>query len=164
MNAVIAYHATRAKFWGHHPGTKGSVMKHSLVAAFAAVLLAAPAVAAQDATTWDDLRADQALTDGLVVVAAGGRIHRGCPTISPRKVQGLMFLMDLKSRASSYGYSDKEIRAFVDDPAEKARIEAIADAWLASRGTRKGDEAGLCRVGREEIAANTQIGRLLRND
>ncbi len=139
-------------------------MKRPTLAALAVALLAAPAVAAQDSGKWAELRADQQLTDGLVVVAAGGRIHRGCPTISPRKVQGMLFLLDLKNRAASHGLSDKEIRAFVDDPAEKARIEAIADAWLAERGTAKGDEAGLCRVGREEIAANTQIGRLLRND
>lgn len=164
MSAVIAYQADRTTFGGQAPGTKGSAMKRAICAALAATLLAAPAVAAQDAPKWDDLRSDQQLTDGLVVVAAGGRIYRGCPTISPRRIQGIMFLMDLKSRAASYGYSDAEIRAFVDDPAEKARIEAIADAWLASRGTAKGDEAGLCRVGREEIAANTQIGRLLRND
>ncbi|MFA5538262.1 MAG: DUF5333 domain-containing protein [Gemmobacter sp.] len=138
----------------------GRVQQMTTIALAAAVLSAASfsAPAAQSVA----LRDDQVLTDGLVTAAIGNRIRRGCDTISPRVFRALGYLNSLKARAQGLGYSEPEIRAFLEDPAEKDRIDAIVDGWLAARGTSRHDGPGLCRVGAEEIAKNSPVGRLLR--
>ena len=122
--------------------------------------LALPAATAEPRPA--SIRDVAGVMDGLVLIEAGNVIRKSCPEIEANRLRGILFMLDLKNRASVAGYSDAEIRAFVDDPAEKARVEAAADRWLAERGARRGDPETLCRAGAAEIAANTQLGRLLR--
>lgn len=100
--------------------------------------------------------------DGLVLIDVGNAIRKGCPAIEANRLRGIMFMLDLKHRASLAGFADDEIRAFVDDPAEKSRVEAAADRWLSNRGARRDDPDSLCRVGGGEITAGSTLGRLLR--
>ncbi len=58
-------------------------------------------------------------------------------------------------------YSEAEIRAFIDDPAEKARMRDEARAYLAGHGVTRGDAESYCRLGRAEIAAGSRIGQLI---
>jgi hypothetical protein len=63
----------------------------------------------------------------------------------------------------SLGYSRAEVTEYVEDDTEQERMIAIARQYFAQRGvTSLEDVDGACRVGRDEIAAGTQIGRLLR--
>lgn len=126
----------------------------------AAIVTALPAFA-QDAR-FDKLRADKQVTEGLVLVAIGRRIIKGCDAIAPNKMRAFFFANGLKLRARDLGYTDGQIAAFIDDDAEKARIDALSDAWLKSRGTHKTDRQGLCRVGADEVTRGTQLGRMLR--
>jgi len=123
-----------------------------------ALALTGPGAAAQSVALEDDAR----LTHGLMVVAVGNRIRRGCEAISPRVFRALDYIWDLVAYAESLGYTRAEVEAFRNDPAQKARIDALTDAWLAERGTTRHDAEGLCRVGAQEIAQGTEIGRLLR--
>lgn len=102
------------------------------------------------------------ISEGLI--AAGMAIELGdrCGSVSTRLVRGLSFLQGLKNHASNLGYSDAEIDAYINDRAEKARLEAIARGRLAELGVIKGDAASHCAVARAQMAAGTQVGQLLR--
>jgi len=100
--------------------------------------------------------------EGIITVGIAYEISERCDTIRARTLRGINFLSGLKNHARSLGYSDAEIDAYVDDSAEKNRLEGIARARLSDMGAVTGDAASYCTVGRGQIAANTSIGRLLR--
>ncbi|CTQ33577.1 DUF5333 domain-containing protein [Jannaschia rubra] len=118
-----------------------------------AAILAAPASAA--------LKDEAGITEGLIVVGIAYEISRVCPDIDARRLRGLSYLLSLKSAARQMGYSPAEIEAFIDDKAEKRKLEAVARDRLAGMGAVRGDVAGHCAVGRTEVARDTNIGRLL---
>ncbi|WP_298429484.1 DUF5333 domain-containing protein [uncultured Jannaschia sp.] len=101
------------------------------------------------------------ITEGLITVGIAYEIAEVCPTIGPRRIRGLRYLLALKSAASDLGYSDDEIETFIDDDAAKDRLEVIARERLAGLGASRGDVAAHCRVGAAEVANDTQVGRLL---
>ena len=71
-------------------------------------------------------------------------------------------LQRLKSRANALGYSDAEIRAYIESDAEKARMRAKGEAFLSQNGVRYGQPETFCAFGRSEIQKNSAIGALLR--
>jgi hypothetical protein len=121
-------------------------------------LLAAPTTAA-DARNLRDVKT---VDDGLKIVAIGNAIRKTCPTIEARKFRAIGYLQGLAGTARKAGFSDDEIKAHVDNPAEKARVKAAAAAYLAARGAKPGDAEGHCAAGRAEIERNSQVGRLLK--
>lgn len=118
-------------------------------------LLAAPAAA--------DLKNETAISEALITIGIAYEISEVCPEIGARRLRGLNALLGLRSRAQAMGYSNAEIEAYIDNDAEKDRLEAIARDRLARLGARRGDTPAHCTVGRSEIAKNTGIGRLLFN-
>jgi hypothetical protein len=96
------------------------------------------------------------------MIAIGRHIELTCPTIERRTIAAGSFLLGL-AHAMSLGYSRAEVTEYVEDDTEQERMIAIARQYFAQRGvTSLEDVDGACRVGRDEIAAGTQIGRLLR--
>lgn len=116
------------------------------------VALAGPAAAALGDETSVNAR--------LFVVATADKIRKGCDDIEPRMVRAYAYLRGTATEAERLGYSKGEIEAYVEDDSAKAVIEGQAEAWLAANGGT--DEAGLCARGRAEIAAGTDIGKLLK--
>ena len=100
--------------------------------------------------------------DGIIEVGMAYELSERCDDLSARLFRGIGFLQSLKSHASGLGYTDTEIEDYVNDRAEKKRLEAIARANLAALGVVEGEEATYCTVGRAQIAANTRVGWLLR--
>ena len=102
------------------------------------------------------------VTEGLI--AAGMAIELGdkCDSVSVRYLRGLNFLQGLKRTLSDAGFSDAEIDAYIDNDAEKDRLEAIARARLADLGVVTTQAATYCTVANGQIAQGTQVGRLLR--
>lgn len=100
--------------------------------------------------------------DGLFHVAVADVIRKGCGDIDPRIFKAISVLRDLKNHASSLGYSDAEIDAFVDSDVEKDRMRARGAKLFKSRGVNPEIPDDLCRMGREEIAQKSAIGVLLR--
>ncbi len=100
--------------------------------------------------------------DGIIFVGMAYEISEKCDDISARFFRGLNYLQSLRSHARDLGYSEAEIEAYINDDAEKDRLEAIARAQLASLGVDTEDEATYCAVGRAQMAANTRVGWLLR--
>ena len=126
----------------------------SLVLGFA---LLAGATAAKPA-----LRDQPAITEGLLATAIAYEIGDKCGSLSARILPGILYLNSLKSEAQRLGYTKAEIDAFVDSDEEKDRLESLARTRLQELGGVEGDWASYCTVGQAQIAAGSQIGRLLR--
>lgn len=134
-----------------------SVLSKAKIACGAAVValaLAAPAHAG--------LPDEAEINEGLIATAIAYEISEKCGPISARMIRGISYLNSLRDRARQLGYSNDEIDAYVGNREEKRRLEALARARLADMGAVVGDEASYCAVGRQEIAAGSAIGRLLR--
>ncbi|PRY80261.1 hypothetical protein CLV80_101112 [Yoonia maritima] len=100
--------------------------------------------------------------NGIIYVGMAYEISRKCDDIGARTWRGLNYLQSLKRRASDLGYSDAQIDAYVDDDAEKDRLESIARQQLRQLGVVPAEPATYCAVGHAQIAANTRVGWLLR--
>lgn len=118
--------------------------------------LAAPAAAKPN------LRDVPEIDDGLFAVGAAHVIRDACPNISARLFRGISYLRSLQSRAHELGYTDAEIEAHLGSEAEKERMKQRGHAYFKQRGASMDDAVSLCAVGRDEIAKDTAIGRLLR--
>ena len=120
------------------------------------VMLATP-LAAQT-----PLRDVAKVRDGIIFVGMAYEISEQCDELSARLFRGLGYLNSLRSHARELGYSEAEIEAYIDDRAERDRLEAIARTALADLGVVDNDADSYCAVGRAQIAANTRVGWLLR--
>lgn len=130
--------------------------------ALAAVMTLATVVTAGHLSAQTALKDVAKVRDGIIYVGMAYEISERCSSIDARLFRGIGYLQSLKRHASSLGYSDAEIDAYINDDAEKDRLEAIARAQLAQLGVVPGDEASHCAAGREQMAANTRVGWLLR--
>jgi hypothetical protein len=136
------------------------IMAVSLV--MVATALLATAGSAQ-ADRVDVLRNDDRLHNGLLAVTIGRHIERRCPSITRRDFAANTFLFGLATHAMSLGFSRAEVTAYVEDDTEQERYIGLARQYFAERGVMdENDVDGACRVGRDEIAAGSPIGRLLR--
>ncbi len=111
---------------------------------------------------WQVLRDDPEIHSGLTVISVGRHIQNVCDDIRPRLVRAWAFAEGLVDRAADIGVSRRDVDAFIDDRAEQERYRAIMRDWFAARGVDASDTPAVCRVGRDEITAGSQIGRLLR--
>lgn len=108
------------------------------------------------------LREVSAIDDHLMAVGIADEIRKKCDGINARMIKALSVLQGLKSYARDLGYTNDEIDDYVTSNAEKKRMRAKAEAWLAARGVDGNDTGDLCRFGREQIAVGGKIGELLR--
>ncbi|MCU4654600.1 DUF5333 domain-containing protein [Roseibacterium sp. SDUM158016] len=142
-------------------------MKAEIATVWACVLVVVFALATSAgsarADQWEALRNDERVHNGLLMIAIGRHIELTCPTIERRTIAAGAFLLGLANHAMSLGYSRAEVTDYVEDDTEQERIIAIARQYFADRGVASlEDVEGACRVGRDEITAGSQIGRLLR--
>ncbi|PZX15650.1 hypothetical protein LX82_00282 [Celeribacter halophilus] len=86
-----------------------------------------------------------------------------CPTIDVKKLKGLSFLWGLKNKASEMGYSDDEIRAYVESDREEARIRRLGEDYVRQAGFDPTTAEGLCAFGEAEIKRGSVIGSFLRS-
>ena len=128
-----------------------------LAALLLVLLIAAPAAARPP------LAENEPIIRQLFAAAVGDRIRKTCPTISAKMLLVMTKAAALERYALDQGYTPEEIDAFLNDKAERARMDARVDAYLAERGVRPGDAEDHCRVGEAEIAENSPMGELLRS-
>ena len=107
------------------------------------------------------LRDVPVIDDGLFAVALADRIRKTCPTISARFFRAYAYLNDLRKTAEARGYSRAEVEAHLESDAEKDRLRARAARLLDAQGL-SADASGYCALGRQQISAGTDAGRLLR--
>ncbi len=142
------------------PGFRPVPAARALLAlALAAVL--ATAAARAPAQALPPLRENAHVTRSLVAAMVGEGIRRACPSIHARLLVALRKARELERYALGLGYSKEEIQAFIRDPEEKARIIALARAYMVEKGVVEGEKETYCRLGRAEIAAGTLTGQLL---
>jgi len=102
------------------------------------------------------------INNSLMAGVVADIIRKTCPDISARMFVAWSKLNALKTYAIRQGYSEPEVRAFLKDPKEKARVKGMAADYLKARGAVAGDPESYCAVGREEIAKKSLIGQMLR--
>lgn len=117
--------------------------------------------AAQPAAALEPLSRERYINDRLVAARVADRIRRNCPSISARMITAFSQARALKRYALQKGYSEAQIDAFLDSRADKDRIYAVAERYMAQNGVAAGDTNSFCRLGRDEIARNTVSGSLL---
>lgn len=127
------------------------------LAALAALLLAAGPLAAKPS-----LRDVPEIENTLFAVAIADEVRDRCTSIGARTLRALGLLRKLKARANAMGYSDAEIRAYIESDAEKARMRQKGEAFLVQNGVKMSDPETFCAFGRAEIAKNSAIGALLK--
>lgn len=101
------------------------------------------------------------ITESLVAAKAGDIIRNTCASISARFLVVYQKMAELEDYARAQGYTEEEVRVFLKDKAEKARITAMAESYLAQAGAMPDDPESYCQVGRDEIAEGTLVGSLL---
>lgn len=126
-----------------------------------AVAIAATTMGTSSVAALEPLSGEKYINDRLIAARIADRIRRECPSIDGKLVYAFMQARELKSYARKKGYSEAQIDAFLDSRADKDRIYAVADDYMARNGVTADDKDSYCRLGREEIARNTVTGSLL---
>ncbi|WP_319003914.1 DUF5333 domain-containing protein [Ruegeria profundi] len=150
-------HSTSAAGRLGFPKTKGLVMSGVKLLAMLSVL-ALPTVAEAK----PPLRDVKEIDDELYYIAIANEISEYCPSISGRRLKAIGVMWGLKSKANNLGYSDDEIRAYVESDAEKDRMRAKGEAYLAQNGVSYKDQNSFCALGQKEIERNSAVGVYLR--
>lgn len=107
------------------------------------------------------LRDEAHINGQLLAAQIGDILRKTCPDASARFFVVYARINALKAYAREKGYTEPEVRTFLDDRTEKQRIRAAAEAYLAEAGAVKGDVESYCRVAREEVRRGTLTGELL---
>lgn len=130
---------------------------------FKSVMLAAMIMAPlAGAASAKSLRDEPTIDGPMLSVAIAIEVSDKCPSIDARKIKGLNYLWGLKSAAKKLGYSDAQIKAYVESDAEKARMRKLGESYVRSKGLNPASVADLCTLGSNEIVANTLTGSFLR--
>lgn len=137
------------------------MFKHLTAATFLVTLFALAFTTAADARP--HLRDNKPINDQLFIAAVGNQIRENCPSISAR--MGVVYRKGraLYNYALQQGYSRKEISDYLESKEDVRAMEARAEAYLLKRGVRRGEAATYCDAGKDEIAANSPIGEILRS-
>ncbi len=124
-----------------------------------AIFAAVPAVSAE---AKPHLRDVPEIENTLFTVALANEVGKKCDSLRGRRIKGFNLLLKLRSRANALGYSDDEIRSFVESETEKARMRAKGEAYLKSRGVDLNNPETFCAFGRAEMAKSSAVGALLK--
>ncbi len=139
------------------PKTKGIAMSGFKIAVLSALLIAPTFAQAKP-----PLREVKEIDNELYYIAIANEISEYCDDISGRRLKAIGVMWGLKSKANKLGYSDAEIRAYVESDAEKARMRTKGESYLAQHGVSYGQPQTFCTLGRAEIERNSAIGVYLR--
>ena len=109
-----------------------------------------------------NLRDETAISERILTVGIADIIRNECPSIRARMLRAVFYVTATERMARKLGYSQAEVDAYVDDDVEKDRLRGIGHARLAEWGAVPGQPETYCTVGRDQIAAKTEIGKLLK--
>lgn len=135
----------------------GFTFKSALIGG--AMALCASMAAAQPTVP---LEQEPHINEQLTAAVVGDLIRKTCPSISARMVTVFFKAKDLENYARDAGYEEDEVKAFLKDKDQKARVKANALEYLANNGVVDGDVDSYCTLGRAEIRKDSLIGSLLK--
>lgn len=153
----VLLHSAPIKLRSGVTRTKGNVMS-----ILRTLILIGAVVAPVAADAKPPLRDVKEIDNELYYIAIANEISEYCTSISGRRMKAIGVMWGLRSKANQLGYSDKEIRAYVDSDAEKDRMRAKGEAYLAANGVSYDNPKSFCTLGRKEIERNSAIGVYLR--
>ena len=78
-------------------------------------------------------------------------------------MSGISFSFGLYNYAKSKGYSHGEVRDFLDDDAEKAKLRTRVTSYFNDQGLDPDTPNALCAFGQDQITQSTQVGKLIRS-
>lgn len=107
------------------------------------------------------LRDESYINAQLLAAQIGDILRKSCPTAGARMLVVYGKLRALEAYAREKGYTEPEVKAFLKNKEEKARIKSLASDYLAEAGAVEGDPESFCRVARDEVARGTLTGELL---
>jgi hypothetical protein len=136
---------------------KEAKMKTTLKTLILSLMLASPALALVP------INEEPLITDKLLQGFIADAITDNCPTMEARKLRALGELNALRDYALELGYEREVVKDFVTSKEEKAKFKVKAAEWLATLGAEPGNAEVYCRIGNEEIAKDSLIGKLLRS-
>lgn len=102
------------------------------------------------------------IEEPLFAVALAKEVADHCDSLSARFWKGVGELRRIRAVANELGYTDSEIRSYVESDVEKARMRARGEALLGAAGVTYGQPETFCAFGRAEMKNNSAIGVLLR--
>jgi len=127
-----------------------------------AVLALTLAIPANAAIAKPSLRDVPEVENIIFAAAIAHEISDRCHSIRPRRIKALGMAWQLKGRANDLGYSDSEIRDYVESDSEKARMRAKGESFLKANGVDYDKPETFCTFGHAEIAKSSAIGALLK--
>lgn len=138
-------------------------MKQSILALSMAMILAGGASAATtQAEVNEALRGNPAIYNGLFTAKLVDHIVKTCPDLrAPSKATRVAFGISLYNQARSMGFSRAQIEAFVEDKAERDRLQGVVESHLRRAGVNPASEAEVCAYARAQMAERTALGRRL---
>ncbi|CAD0183514.1 hypothetical protein RUESEDTHA_00384 [Ruegeria sp. THAF57] len=157
MTRSFAYHAAMRAECRGPANLRGSVL--GAVTLIAAICVFASPVPADAKPPLRDVKE---IDNELYYIAVANEISEVCPSISGRRLKAIGVMWDLRSKANKLGYSDKEIRAYVESDSEKDRMRSKGEAYLAQNGVSYDNPTTFCALGQKEIERNSAIGVYLR--
>ncbi len=125
---------------------------------FLALVVALPAMA----NTKPPLRDVSEIDDTLYYIAIANEIDEYCDRIYGLRVKAINKMYQLRAHANNLGYSDDEIRAYVESKSEQNRMRTKGEAYLAAHGVRYAQPETFCVLGKKEIARSSAIGIYLK--
>lgn len=128
----------------------------------ALVLVLALPSAAAGASPDAGLAAEKDINAGLFVIVVADHVRKECDSIDARLWRAYVFIEKLKSKARERGYARAQVEAYLDDEDEQAKMDWRRNAYFEANDASADDPQSLCRLGRAEIARNSQIGHLLK--
>ena len=138
-------------------------MRHVFGLTVKALLSAgALALSTQMASAQVSLSKEPHINEQLMAAAVGDVIRNTCPSISARMVTVYFKVKELEKYARKAGYQEDEVKAFLKDKSQKARIKGMAADYMAANGAVAGDVESYCTLGRAEMAKGSLIGELIK--
>ncbi len=133
------------------------MMKRAGIGILSALLLAAPAIAKPSLWTYERI------DSGLFQIGVAFGVSENCASIDENRIGGFSYSLGLYNYAKSQGYTHKEVKAFLEDDAEKEKLRARVTQYFLDQGLNPETPNALCDFGNQNIAQETQVGRLLKN-
>lgn len=130
----------------------------SMILFLLSLALTVSGASANDKSFMDLLNAP-VVTEKLSDARAADILRKNCDRVSARLFYAYSEARNLKSYASSLGYSDKEIDLFLKSKDAKTVIYKMADDKLKTLNIQ---ELGACQVASQQISRGSYIGSFLK--